>query len=47
VVYAQGELHAQRGAGRYVNRPAFPAVYEAVKKAAEGKAPKAVVRNPG
>ncbi|MFD1625154.1 dihydropyrimidinase [Azospirillum griseum] len=32
IVHALGESRAVRGAGRYVNRPAFPTVYEAVKK---------------
>lgn len=44
VVYADGELRAERGAGRYVNRPAFPTVYEAVRKRLPTRMPKAVVR---
>jgi len=32
IVHALGESRAVRGAGRYVNRPAFPPVYEAVAK---------------
>lgn len=32
IVHALGESRAVRGAGRYVNRPAFPTVYEAVTK---------------
>jgi dihydropyrimidinase len=44
IVYHQGDLRAVKGAGRYVNRPAFPTVYEAVKKTAERTAPTAVAR---
>ncbi|MFY8106824.1 MAG: dihydropyrimidinase [Elstera sp.] len=33
IVYAKGELRTVRGAGRYVNRPAFPAYFEALKLA--------------
>ena len=44
VVYAKGQLRAVRGAGRYVNRPAFPPLYEAAKKAAQRNLPHAVVR---
>jgi dihydropyrimidinase len=33
LVYAKGELRTVRGAGRYVNRPAFPAYFEALKLA--------------
>jgi dihydropyrimidinase len=48
VVYANGQLQAVRGAGRYVDRPAFPAVYEAVRKAALHILPHAVARtDPG
>ncbi|HXP97538.1 MAG TPA: dihydropyrimidinase [Telmatospirillum sp.] len=32
VVYRDGQLRAVKGAGRYINRPAFPPVYEAVRK---------------
>ncbi|PWC32704.1 dihydropyrimidinase [Azospirillum sp. TSO35-2] len=32
IVHALGESRAVRGAGRYINRPAFPPVYEAVAK---------------
>jgi dihydropyrimidinase len=32
IVYRDGTLHAVRGAGRYVNRPAFPAVFDALRK---------------
>ena len=33
LVYTKGELRTVRGAGRYVNRPAFPAYFEALKLA--------------
>ncbi|MDR3435012.1 dihydropyrimidinase [Telmatospirillum sp.] len=44
VVYRAGQLQAVRGAGRYIDRPAFPTVYEAVGKTALRTAPKAVAR---
>ncbi len=44
IVHALGESRAVRGAGRYVNRPAFPSVYEAVKKRNALNVPTPVVR---
>ncbi|WP_298364188.1 dihydropyrimidinase [Azospirillum sp.] len=44
IVHALGESRAVRGAGRYVNRPAFPSVYEAVKKRNALNAPTPVAR---
>lgn len=44
IVHALGESRAVRGAGRYVNRPAFPSVYEAVKKRNALNAPVPVAR---
>jgi dihydropyrimidinase len=44
LVYQNGDLRAQRGAGRYVPRPPFPSVFEAVRKRAEADRPKAVTR---
>lgn len=44
VVYDKGGLRAVKGAGRYIDRPAFPTVYEAVRRTASHSAPKAVVR---
>lgn len=44
VVYADGELKVERGAGRYVDRPAFATVYDAVQRQAQLNVPKAVVR---
>ena len=32
VVFANGELKVERGAGRYIKRPAFPNIYEAVER---------------
>ncbi len=45
VVYAGGKLDVVEGAGRYIDRPTFPAVYEAMKKLAEQRAPKPVARH--
>ena len=44
VVYAKGDLRAVKGAGRYIDRPPFAPVYEAVKKTAERLSPKPVKR---
>ena len=44
VVYANGELKVERGAGQYINRPPFTQVYSALKKQAEGSIPKPVSR---
>jgi len=44
LVWAEGRLDAERGAGRYIPRPTFPAVFDALKRQGELKAPKAVVR---
>jgi dihydropyrimidinase len=38
VVWADGKLDTKKGAGRYINRPTFPPVYEAIFKQAELKA---------
>ncbi|MGH7185243.1 MAG: amidohydrolase family protein, partial [Pseudomonadota bacterium] len=45
LVYAGGKLEVVEGAGRYIDRPTFPVVYEAMKKAAEQRAPKPVPRH--
>ena len=42
--WADGQLDAERGAGRYVTRPAFAPVFEAIKRQGEIKAPKPVIR---
>ena len=44
VVWADGKLDVVEGAGRYIDRPLFPVVYEAVKKLAEHRAPSPVPR---
>ncbi len=44
VVWADGKLDVEKGAGRYIPRPTFPTVFEALRRQSEIKAPKAVVR---
>ncbi len=44
VVWANGELNVEQGAGQYINRPAFNPVFEALSKQAELNAPVAVKR---
>ena len=44
VVYKEGTLFVEEGEGRYVKRPAFPSIFDAVKKYNETHAPKAVER---
>jgi dihydropyrimidinase len=44
VVYANGELNVERGAGKYVNRPPFAAYYEALQKQSQLAEPIAVKR---
>ncbi|TXR54422.1 dihydropyrimidinase [Reinekea thalattae] len=44
VVFANGELNVVEGAGRYVKRPAFPTVYEAIEKYNELNGPVSVDR---
>ena len=44
VVFAQGELRAEKGAGQYVKRPAFGSNFEAGSKRAEATRPSAVKR---
>ncbi|GAB2816344.1 dihydropyrimidinase [Comamonas piscis] len=44
VVYANGELRAEKGAGQYFKRPAFGPNFQAVHKRAQETAPTAVVR---
>ncbi len=44
IVHALGESRAVRGAGRYIDRPAFPPVYEAVAKRNALNVPVAVER---
>ncbi|MNO03619.1 phenylhydantoinase [compost metagenome] len=44
VVWADGDLRAERGAGRYVERPAYPAVFDLLSKRAALHQPKSVNR---
>ena len=44
VVYAQGDLRAERGAGRYLKRPAFAPVFAALERRARLAKPSAVRR---
>jgi dihydropyrimidinase len=44
LVFEKGQLHAERGAGRYVPRPCFAPVFEAVNRQSEIKALKPVIR---
>ncbi len=44
VVWRDGELNVEAGAGRYLERPAYPAVYEVLTKRAELNTPMAVDR---
>jgi len=44
VVYANGDLRVERGAGRYVDRPPFASYYDALNKQAELAMPRPVKR---
>jgi len=44
VVWADGKLDVVEGAGRYVDRPVFPVVYEVMQKLAEHRVPSPVPR---
>jgi dihydropyrimidinase len=44
IVWMDGELRTERGAGRYVNRPAFAPVFDALKRQAGLHVPRAVAR---
>ncbi|WP_044619085.1 dihydropyrimidinase [Gynuella sunshinyii] len=44
LVYKDGELRVQEGAGKYIKRPAFPSIYDAVKKYNDMMKPTAVKR---
>ncbi|HEY2890341.1 MAG TPA: dihydropyrimidinase [Dongiaceae bacterium] len=44
IVWANGKLDVERGAGRYIPRPTYAAVFEAIKRQNEQHAPKPVVR---
>jgi dihydropyrimidinase len=45
VVWADGRLDVREGAGRYVDRPPFPVVYEALSRVNEARRPTAVSRS--
>ncbi len=44
LVYVKGDLRAERGAGRYIKRPAFGSNFDAAHKRAEARTPTAVSR---
>jgi dihydropyrimidinase len=44
VVYADGKLNVERGAGRYIEKPPFASYYDAMRKQAEQRKPTAVRR---
>ena len=44
IVWIDGELRTERGAGRYVQRPAFAPVFDALKRQAGLQVPRAVAR---
>ncbi|MNG39742.1 hypothetical protein D3C84_1279860 [compost metagenome] len=44
LVWADGDLRAERSAGRYIERPAYPAVFDLLSKRAELQRPTAVKR---
>lgn len=45
VVYQDGELRVERGAGRYINRPVYAPYYEALETTTRRNAPQAVARS--
>jgi dihydropyrimidinase len=44
LVWADGKLNVERGAGRYIPRPTYASVFEAIRRQNEQLAPKPVVR---
>ena len=44
LVWVDGDLRAERGAGRYIERAAYPSVFDLLKKRAEHQQPVAVKR---
>ena len=44
VVWEKGELKVEKGAGKYVDRPCYPPVFDAVKKRNDARQPRAVPR---
>jgi dihydropyrimidinase len=47
LTYVNGELRAERGAGRYLKRPAYTSAFAALEKIATARKPTSVARNPG
>jgi len=45
IVWRDGELRTEKGAGRYINRPPFPAYYTALLQKAELERPRPVLRD--
>ncbi len=45
IVFADGKLNVERGAGHYIDRPAYASYYDALAKQAEQKKPTAVKRD--
>lgn len=45
IVYRDGELRTRKGAGRYINRPPFPAYYKALLQKEALDRPRAVLRD--
>lgn len=45
LVYSDGDISTERGAGNHVNRPTFATYYDAMKRAADLTIPKAVQRS--
>jgi len=44
VVYRDGEVRTEKGAGRYIDRPTFAPYYEALQRQRAFRAPSAVDR---
>jgi dihydropyrimidinase len=44
VVWENGQLNVERGVGRYINRPPFPAMFDALSKMNAGRTPRSVPR---
>ncbi len=42
--YAKGKLMAEKGSGKYIKRPAFQTIFDALQKQANLNKPKAVKR---
>jgi dihydropyrimidinase len=45
VVYADGKLKVEKGAGNYINRTPYAPFYDAVQRQSRAKAPRAVERS--